>query len=72
MSLIIHKIFLNKVDRRKRRGDILDPANCYEDDSANVGYMLILLKKKEESISEDIYIPLFIVAKNVEATHVHQ
>ena len=49
MLLIIHKIFLNKVDRKKRRGDVLDPANYYEDDSANVGYVLILFKKKEES-----------------------
>ena len=49
MLLIIHKIFLNKVDRRKRRGDILDPANYYEDDSPNVGYVLILFKKKKKS-----------------------
>jgi len=47
MLLIIHKIFLNKVDRKKRRGDVLDPANYYEDDSANVGYVLILFKKKK-------------------------
>ena len=57
---------------------LLDPANYYEDDSANVGYVLILFKKKRRvNIWIDIYIPLFIVAsfivaKNVEETHVHQ